>query len=122
MSGKRTAKDLEKIKTVLLNRKQQLQEELNMLQEEGPSDEQSQDAADLATSSVLETLKTSLQNNELEEYRIIIKALEMLENGTYGECAECQQDISERRLMSYPNATRCLACQEIYESGAGNNF
>lgn len=117
MSGKRTAKDLEKIKSVLLIRKQQLQEDLNMLQAEQPADDQSQDVADLASSSVLETLKTSLQNNELEEYRIIIKALEMIDDGTYGECVDCQQPISERRLMSYPNATRCLACQELAESG-----
>jgi DnaK suppressor protein len=71
---------------------------------------------------VLETLKTSLQNNELEEFRIINKALEMLENGMYGECVECEQDISERRLMSYPNATRCLACQEIFETGGSSQF
>lgn len=117
MSGKRTAKDMEKIKEVLLKRKQQLQEDLSLLQEDGPVDDQSQDAADQANSSALETLKTSLQNNELEEYRMITKALDMIEDGTYGECVDCEQSISERRLMSYPNATRCLACQEIAESG-----
>lgn len=117
MSGKRTAKDLEKIQAVLLKRKQQLQEEMIRLQSEDFADDQtSQDAADQASSAVLENLKTSLQNNELEEYNMIVKALEMIQDGTYGECVDCGQNISEKRLMSYPNATRCLACQELAEA------
>ena len=48
---------------------------------------------------------------------MINNALEMIDNGTYGICTECGNPISEKRLMLFPNATRCLACQEALEEG-----
>ncbi len=39
----------------------------------------------------------------------------MIVDGTYGICIDCCQPISEKRLKSYPNATRCLSCQEVVE-------
>ena len=41
----------------------------------------------------------------------------MIEDGTYGECVDCHNPISEKRLKSFPNATRCLVCQEAFEEG-----
>ena len=74
-----------------------------------------QDSGDQASSSSLETLRISLQDAELEEYNRILKALQMIDEGTYGMCFDCGQPISEKRLKLYPNATRCLSCQEQLE-------
>jgi len=114
-------KELEKIKALLLARQKELEETIAQLQAEGEQNDQIQDQADQALSSAFETLKSSLHNNEYEEYKMIEKALEMVDAGTYGMCVDCQQDISEKRLQSYPNATRCLPCQETAEEEKEKN-
>lgn len=106
---------LEKIKQDLLVRKKILEEELDRLSKEQISDNQSQDDGDQAVSSTLETLRNSIQNTEYEEYVMIEAALQSIANGTYGVCQDCQEEISEKRLKYYPNAQRCLACQEAAE-------
>ena len=114
-------KELEKIKLVLLARQKELEETIAQLQVEGDKNDQVQDPADQALSSAFETLKSSLHNNEYEEYKMIEKALEMVDAGTYGMCVDCHQAISERRLQSYPNATRGLPCQETAEEEREKN-
>lgn len=107
--------NLAQIKGKLLARKQELEDELSRLSREKFSDEQIADPVDQASVSTMEDLSISLQNNERGEYDMILKALQMLELGTYGICSDCGSPISEKRLLLYPNATRCLACQEASE-------
>ncbi len=107
--------NLGEIKNKLLKRKQELEIELDNLYKEKVSDDQVQDTGDQAWSANEEELKISLQQAELEEYNMVIKALSMIEKGTYGTCIDCGQPIAEKRLMMYPNATRCLVCQEAFE-------
>jgi DnaK suppressor protein len=109
--------NLEVIKDKLLIRKQELEQALSQLYREKVTDDQVQDTGDQALSSTLEEIKISLHNNERDEYNMILRALEMIDNGTYGVCIECGNPISEKRLMLFPNATRCLACQEALEEG-----
>jgi DnaK suppressor protein len=104
----------ETIKKELLARKRQLEGELAELYKQEAVD-QVQDTADQAQSSTMETLKISLQNAELDEYNRILQALAMLDEGTYGICVECGQPIAPKRLKLFPNAMRCLACQEMAE-------
>ncbi len=106
---------LQKIKQELLARKKVLEEELDRLSKEPVSDNQSQDDGDQAVSSTLETLRNSIQNTEYEEFVMIEAALRSIEDGRYGICQDCDQEISEKRLKYYPNAQRCLACQEAAE-------
>jgi DnaK suppressor protein len=40
-------------------------------------------------------------------------ALERIEDGTYGTCLECEQEISPKRLKAVPWASCCVRCQEI---------
>ena len=47
----------------------------------------------------------------------IDEALGRLEAGEYGLCAECDEEISERRLRALPFAVRCTACEERREQG-----
>lgn len=109
------AKNLENFKKKLLERKQELEEQLSDLYQEKTGTDQVQDPGDVAQSISLETLKISLQDAEMAEYNMIVQALQMIEDGTYGLCLDCGQPIAEKRLKSYPNATRCLLCQEILE-------
>lgn len=107
--------ELEAVKKKLHERKAQLEVEMQKLYREKPSDDQVQDTGDQAWSSNEEDLKISLHNAEVTEYNMILKALDMIDKGTYGICADCGQPIGQKRLAMFPNSTRCLLCQEAFE-------
>jgi DnaK suppressor protein len=52
------------------------------------------------------------QDNRLRELK---DALERIENGTYGTCMECKEDIPVQRLMARPTTILCVGCQEARE-------
>ncbi len=99
----------------LLERKAELEDQLAQLYEDQGGLEMGQDVGDQVQSLSLENLKISLQDAEIEEYNRIRKALAMIDEGTYGQCTDCSGPIPEKRLMLYPDATRCLVCQEKFE-------
>ena len=45
----------------------------------------------------------------------IDKALERVEDGTFGICEECGEEITEGRLKARPVTTLCIACKEEQE-------
>lgn len=105
------------MKNQLLIRKKELEDQLSELAAQKMSDDQVQDIGDQALSSVMESLRNLLQDAEYQEYLRITQALESIEKGTYGICVDCGAQISEKRLKYYPNASRCIVCQEASESG-----
>ena len=117
MSAKLKKSQLDDAKKQLEERKKELQQVLTHLSLEKLDDEGDvRDPGDEAMSSSMETLISSYQENEAIEYDRILKALKSIEDGTYGVCIDCDNEISEKRLKYYPNASRCLACQETLES------
>jgi len=110
----KTQKELEVIKQELIERKYDLDKKLTQLNEK-VTDEREMDPADQAASSTMEQLNSSFQNTELDEYRNIEIALNKIEDGTYGACIDCGEPIPDKRLKLYPNAARCLQCQEAVE-------
>jgi DnaK suppressor protein len=42
-------------------------------------------------------------------------ALRRLEQGAYGNCSECDSQITEARLRALPFATRCRECEAVRE-------
>ena len=47
----------------------------------------------------------------------IDRALDRMEQGTYGTCESCGRAISVERLEAIPSASRCAACQSKVEQG-----
>jgi DnaK suppressor protein len=45
----------------------------------------------------------------------INEALARLEDGTYGYCFECGEEIAQQRLRALPFALRCKDCEEARE-------
>jgi|SaaInlStandDraft_5_1057022.scaffolds.fasta_scaffold00017_26 DnaK suppressor protein len=113
---KKVSMKLKEIQKTLLERKAAIEQDLVRISNEKLSDDQVQDVGDQAFTLTMEALRSSLQNSESEEYNRILKALEAIDDGTYGICIDCSDDISEKRLKHYPNASRCIACQEIAET------
>lgn len=53
------------------------------------------------------------------ERKLILKireALSRIENGTYGICEECDEEISEQRLNARPVTTLCIECKKDQEA------
>ncbi len=46
----------------------------------------------------------------------IKEALDRIENGTYGICEECGEEISENRLKARPVTTLCIECKKKQEN------
>jgi len=45
------------------------------------------------------------------------RALSRIENGTFGACLHCEQEVSQKRLTAVPWVPFCLACQEAADHG-----
>jgi DnaK suppressor protein len=45
----------------------------------------------------------------------IVEAMDRLDDGSYGTCAGCGEEIAPRRLQAIPEATTCVRCQESLE-------
>lgn len=119
IEARKSQKELQEIKNELTKRKIELEQDMVQSYSEKFSDDQVQDPGDQALSSTMESLKSSIQDTRIDEFNRIVKALKMIDEGTYGICVDCELPISERRLKMYPDATRCLACQEAFEEGKG---
>ena len=50
-------------------------------------------------------------------------ALDRLDDGSYGECIECGDEIALKRLQAIPWAELCIRCQEMLDRrGPAQNF
>lgn len=56
-----------------------------------------------------------IENAELEQ---VEHALQKLAEGSYGECEECGERISSKRLEAIPFATMCIDCKREFESSS----
>jgi DnaK suppressor protein len=112
------SKDIVHIKAELLKAKYDLETKLSQMAKEQFSDGQVQDPGDQALASTMEALQSSLQETELEQYKRVARALEKIEEGSYGICIDCGNDISQKRLASFPDSARCLLCEESRENAA----
>ena len=51
-----------------------------------------------------------LEKNLEERLKNIINALKQIEDGKYGQCTNCDQEVPRDRLVAYPEAQLCLNC------------
>lgn len=73
------------------------------------------DEADLAASVINQQVTFSMRTREIAKLRLIEEALDRIENGTYGQCEECDEPIGEKRLKNQPWATLCITHAEELE-------
>jgi phage/conjugal plasmid C-4 type zinc finger TraR family protein len=48
------------------------------------------------------------------------RAIEKVEEGTYGLCDDCTSEIPKERLRVVPGTTRCVECQQRFETSCPN--
>jgi DnaK suppressor protein len=73
------------------------------------------DAAEASEADIQDDIEFALIQMKSETLHKIGEALNRLEEGTFGYCFECGDEISERRLRALPFAVRCKDCEEERE-------
>jgi DnaK suppressor protein len=71
--------------------------------------------ADSASETYMRELDEGLEENAEHILVEIDAALERIEDGTYGLCADCGGPIGEERLLAVPYATLCIAHKRARE-------
>jgi RNA polymerase-binding transcription factor len=73
------------------------------------------DAVESAEADIQEDLEFALVQMKSETLNKINDALVRLDQGSYGNCFECGEEIAEKRLRALPFAVRCKDCEEARE-------
>jgi DnaK suppressor protein len=73
------------------------------------------DAAETSEADIQDDIEFALIQMKAETLHKIEEALRRLDEGTFGYCFECGEEISERRLRALPFALRCKDCEEARE-------
>jgi len=107
---------IEFFKNVLNNHLDSLLNQANMVVSELVSQNgQEIEYIDRASAYVDQSLKLKIRTRESRLIKKLKQALERIENGTYGFCEECGEEISIKRMEARPVTTKCFDCKENEE-------
>ena len=73
------------------------------------------DAVESSEADIQEDIEFALIQMKSETLNKVNDALARLEQGIYGNCFECGEEIAEKRLRALPFAVRCKDCEEAKE-------
>ena len=73
------------------------------------------DETDVELSDALDAVDMAQALRDDAELKRIDAALARLRDGSYGQCADCGDDIGAARLHAEPTALRCTECQARFE-------
>jgi DnaK suppressor protein len=76
-----------------------------------PVQEKESSPADTATVRLLNDLALEAAGHNAAQLRLIKRAIDKLDNGSYGACDTCGNPIGFSRLQARPEARLCIACQ-----------
>lgn len=116
---------LEHYRTVLLEQLRQHDDNVRGNQadalELGAEDDGVKDAADMSLRDHNQELELRLGEHESRIVADIDQALLRMDEGSYGVCARCGQQIDERRLDALPTARYDAKCQTEIEAATGED-
>ena len=73
------------------------------------------DTSDMASDAAEGDLALRIAESETVEAEEIERAIEKIDNGTYGICEMCNKPIGVDRIKFLPYVTLCIKCQELSE-------
>jgi DnaK suppressor protein len=111
-----TKADLNRYRKILEARQAELAKVLR--NREGIAIEKSPDALDEVQHAAERELAIRNLDRESHLLRNVKAALQRIEDGTYGICLHCEEEISPKRLEAVPWAPFCIRCQEIADRQA----
>ena len=99
----------EKRDEIVKKAKQTLEEDMTLDANDLP------DEMDLASSEYLQSFTFRLRGREKVFLDKIEKALRKIDEGSFGVCEDCGEEISVKRLEARPETTLCIRCKEDQE-------
>jgi len=122
VSSEGTSPRYKELKHMLEDRRRELQAEvqgkMRGVREEGTWGGKLNEVLDAVESSeadIQEDIEFALIQMKSETLNKINDALTRLEQGNYGNCFECGEEIAEKRLRALPFAVRCKDCEAARE-------
>jgi DnaK suppressor protein len=110
-------KDLEFFKTLLSERLEELLSQAdNTVSGMTAQKENFPDPTDRASLEADRNFMLRIRDREHKLIKKIKKALDRIENGTFGVCDSCGEDISIKRLKARPVTTQCIDCKTKEEA------
>ena len=109
------------LRTILEDRRREMQSEVQSRIKDVRADTGQNgvvDEVETSESDIQDEIEFALIQMKAETLHRINEALERLEEGSYGRCFECGEEIEPRRLRALPFAVRCKDCEEAREVAA----
>jgi len=111
---------IKELKKALLEKRDQIRGNINLELNDlkGAEGHHLADMEDLASDTLDESTAYHIIEIEQAELAQIEKALQLIEEGDYGKCEECGEQINTERLRALPFATTCIECKREQERKA----
>lgn len=110
-------RDLEAFRKLLHERREELIHEASRTVDGmGQTREQFPDPTDRASLEGNRNLMLRIRDRERKLITKIDEALGRIDDGSYGKCEECGQDIGVERLRARPVTTLCIDCKSLQEA------
>jgi DnaK suppressor protein len=108
------------LKKMLEDRRRELMNEvqgkIRDVRAEGGKDREVLDQGESSEVDIQEDIEFALIQMKGETLNKVNEALRRLDEGTYGNCFECGDEIANARLRALPFAVRCKDCEEARET------
>ncbi len=97
----------------LEKRKKDLEESLETLKEAAKPVDLNEPIGRLSRMDAIQQQQMALNNRKQLELNLelVDQALKRLEDGEYGYCLKCEDEINSKRLLARPEAPFCTSCQ-----------
>jgi RNA polymerase-binding protein DksA len=119
--------DIERFREALVDERKRVEHAIASLHDQHPGslDEEVEEIAaasdnhlaETATATLGREIDITLGENSGQVLADIDSALKRIEDGTYGTCVSCGQEIPLQRLEAYPAASLCIDCKRRAEGG-----
>jgi DnaK suppressor protein len=107
-------KDLKRYKKKLLEMRDRSRDEINRMVDVVLDDAAAAGEHDRKVSESVEK-EITLEHNEETIQSAVLDALKRIDDGTFGQCQQCQAPIAKRRLDVIPFAPYCVKCERENE-------
>jgi len=105
-------KRLDYYKKKLLTRREEVMKTIARTQEEGRTadEDPTVDLADKAANSYTKEFLFGMTSTDRSLLNLIDAALKRIQEDEYGVCANCQEEMQQKRLEAVTWAKHCIAC------------
>jgi DnaK suppressor protein len=108
---------LAQFKKRLIEKHRQLADEVGRtaLYGKDQEDDSIKDLGDQANTAYTREFFFELGNGDRRLLRDVVSALQKIDEGSFGNCERCGEEIGDKRLEALPFARYCIDCQRLIE-------